>query len=45
MRDRVRDGQWYEGSSHSREQTCVSRIDLDINIYVRKLREHAARAE
>jgi hypothetical protein len=35
---RTRDGQWYEGGSHSREQTCVSRIDLDINIHVRKLR-------
>jgi hypothetical protein len=35
---RVRDGQWYEGSSHSTDQTCVSRIDLDINIHVRKLR-------
>jgi hypothetical protein len=35
---RARDGQWYEGGSHSTAQTCVSRIDLDINIHVRKLR-------
>src|ERR1700758_5471937 len=31
----ARDGSWYEGSSHSTEQTCVSTIDLDINIHVR----------
>ncbi|WP_291861789.1 hypothetical protein [Bradyrhizobium sp.] len=35
---RVRDGSWYEGGSHCRKQTCVSRIDLDINIHVRKRR-------
>jgi hypothetical protein len=35
---RARDGRWHEGSSHRTEQTCVSRIDLDINIHVRKLR-------
>jgi len=33
-----RDGQWFEGSSHRSEQTCVSDIDLDINIHVRKRR-------
>jgi hypothetical protein len=35
---RARDGQWHEGGSHRTEQTCVSSIDLDINIHVRKLR-------
>jgi hypothetical protein len=35
---RARDGRWYEGGSHKTEQTCVSRIDLDINIHVRKRR-------
>jgi hypothetical protein len=35
---RARDGRWHEGRSHRSEQTCVSRIDLDINIHVRKLR-------
>ena len=35
---RACDGRWYEGGSHRREQTCVSKIDLDINIHVRKLR-------
>src|SRR5215470_14895094 len=33
-----RDGRWYEGGSHLSEQTCVSDIDLDINIHVRKRR-------
>ena len=33
-----REGPWYEGGSHRSEQTCVSDIDLDINIHVRKRR-------
>jgi hypothetical protein len=35
---RARVGPWHEGRSHRTEQTCVSNIDLDINIHVRKLR-------
>ena len=35
---RARDGRWHEGGSHRSEQTCVSEIDLDINVHVRKLR-------
>jgi len=35
---RTREGRWYEGGSHRTEQTCVSDIDLDINIHVRKRR-------
>ena len=35
---RARDGRWHEGGSHRTEQTCVSAIDLDINIHVRKRR-------
>jgi hypothetical protein len=35
---RAREGRWYEGGSHSTTQTCVSNIDLDINVHVRKLR-------
>jgi hypothetical protein len=35
---RTRKGRWHEGSSHRSEQTCVSAIDLDINIHVRKRR-------
>jgi hypothetical protein len=35
---RARDGRWHEGGSHKKEQVCVSKIDLDINIDVRKLR-------
>jgi len=35
---RVRDGRWHEGGSHRTEQTCVSDIDLDINVHVRKRR-------
>jgi hypothetical protein len=34
----ARDGRWFEGGSHGTEQTCVSQIDLDINIHVRKRR-------
>src|SRR3979490_3298609 len=32
------EGSWHEGGSHRTEQTCVSEIDLDINIHVRKRR-------
>jgi hypothetical protein len=35
---RARHGRWHEGASHRTAQTCVSNIDLDINIHVRKLR-------
>jgi hypothetical protein len=35
---RVRPGSWHEGSSHRTSQTCVSDIDLDVNIHVRNLR-------
>ena len=35
---RARTGRWHEGGSHRTSQTCVSRIDLDINIDVRKAR-------
>jgi hypothetical protein len=34
----LRKGRWHEGGSHSTTQTCVSEIDLDINIHVRKRR-------
>ncbi|MHC1943359.1 hypothetical protein IF803_03130 [Bradyrhizobium sp. UFLA06-06] len=34
----LRKGRWHEGGSHRTEQTCVSEIDLDINIHVRKRR-------
>ena len=34
----LRKGRWHEGGSHRSEQTCVSDIDLDINIHVRKRR-------
>jgi hypothetical protein len=32
------DGPWHEGGSHSTTQTCVSNIDLDFNVHVRKRR-------
>jgi hypothetical protein len=35
---RARGGRWYEGGSHKTTQKCVTAIDLDINIDVRKLR-------
>ena len=35
---RMRDGPWFAGGSHQSTQTCISRIDLDINVDVRKLR-------
>jgi hypothetical protein len=34
----ARDGEWFAGGSHQAEQTCVTDIDLDINIHVRRLR-------
>jgi hypothetical protein len=37
-RARTRDGRWHESGSHQTTQTCVSDIDLDINIHVRKRR-------
>jgi hypothetical protein len=35
---RIRSGRWYAGASHKTTQQCVTRIDLDINVDVRKLR-------
>ncbi|WP_431203394.1 hypothetical protein ACQ86E_32325 [Bradyrhizobium betae] len=35
---RTRDGRWHEGGSHRTTQTCIKKIDLDINVHVRKLR-------
>ena len=35
---RMRAGRWHEGGSHRTTQTCVSDIDLDINVHVRRLR-------
>jgi hypothetical protein len=35
---RAGSGRWHESGSHKTEQSCVSHIDLDINIHVRKLR-------
>jgi len=35
---RARDGQWHAGGTHKSAQTCVTDIDLDINVHVRKLR-------
>ncbi|WP_065753816.1 hypothetical protein [Bradyrhizobium paxllaeri] len=35
---RLRAGRWHEGGSHRTTQTCVSDIDLDINVHVRKRR-------
>ena len=34
----ARDGKWSAGTSHQSTQTCVTAIDLDINVHVRKLR-------
>jgi hypothetical protein len=34
----ARDGRWQEGNSHKATQSCVTEIDLDINVHVRKLR-------
>ncbi|MDE2379994.1 hypothetical protein [Bradyrhizobium sp.] len=35
---RLRPGRWHEGGSHRTAQTCVSEVDLDINIHVWKPR-------
>jgi len=35
---RVRNGRWHEGGSHKTTQKCVSALDLDINVHVRKSR-------
>jgi hypothetical protein len=35
---RARSGPWHEGGSHKSEQTCITDIDLDINIHIRKRR-------
>jgi hypothetical protein len=35
---RRRVGPWHEGESHKSEQKCVTNVDLDINIHVRKRR-------
>ena len=35
---RPRSGRWHQGGSHQTTQTCVSDIDLDINVHVRKRR-------
>lgn len=35
---RARGGHWHEGTSHRTTQTCVSSIDIDVNVHVRKLR-------
>ena len=35
---RARAGSWHEGGSHRTTQTCVSEIDLDVNVHVRKRR-------
>jgi hypothetical protein len=32
----AREGRWHEGRSHRATQSCVSEIDLDINVDVRK---------
>jgi len=34
----ARVGRWHEGGSHKTGQSCVSDVDLDINVHVRKLR-------
>jgi hypothetical protein len=40
---KARNGSWHEGGSHRTEQSCVSAIDLDINVHVRKRRRPRAR--
>jgi len=40
---RTRAGPWHEGGSHRTTQTCVSNIDLDINVHVRKRRKPRSR--
>lgn len=34
----ARDGPWHAGGSHRSEQRCVTEVDIDINIHVRRLR-------
>ena len=34
----MREGPWHAGGSHRAAQTCVSDIDLDINVHIRKRR-------
>ena len=35
---RAHEGRWHSGGSHRTSQTCVSHIDLDVNVHVRRLR-------
>ena len=35
---RLREGPWFEGGSHKTEQRCVTHVDLDVNIHIRKRR-------
>lgn len=35
---RARSGPWHEGRSHRSTQTCVTAIDLDVNVHVRRRR-------
>ena len=39
----AREGRWHEGGSHRIGQTCVSTVDLDINVHVRKRRKPRVR--
>jgi hypothetical protein len=32
---KLRGGRWHAGDDHRRTQTCVTEIDLDINVHVR----------
>jgi hypothetical protein len=41
---RLRDGRWYEGGEHRSTQTCVTDIELDINVHVRKARKASVAA-
>ena len=34
----LHDGPWHEGGQHTKQQSCVERVDLDINIHVRNIR-------
>jgi hypothetical protein len=38
----ARDGRWHAGGSQKTTQKCVTNIDLDINVHVRKLRKWPA---
>ena len=35
---RLRDGPWREGIGHQTTQSCVTEVDIDVNIHVRKRR-------